>query len=74
MTILDFLKMLRDEWSCCPADDMGRGMASNAQLKRWLKQGAIRVNGKFPGPWDEVEFPIEDLVFFPGGKRKTTVR
>jgi hypothetical protein len=39
-----------------------------------LEQKAVRINRQFPGPDDLIEFPVEDLVFFPGGKRKTTLR
>jgi hypothetical protein len=45
---------------------------SRSEVKRWLEQGAIRINGKFPKPHECVYFPIEDLVFFPGAKRQTT--
>ena len=46
---------------------------SNSELRRWFKDKAIRVNGEFP-VWDGP--PPEccwDLVFFPKGKRCTTV-
>ena len=46
---------------------------TSSECKRALQQKSVRINGEFPGPLDEVVFPVEDLVFFPRGKRKTTV-
>ncbi len=46
---------------------------SNSEVKRWLKNGAVIINGKKPKPNDEIEFPITELVYFSKGKRKTTV-
>ena len=47
---------------------------SKRQLRQWLEQGAIRVNGKFPEPQNHVNSPITDLVFFPGAKSQTTMQ
>lgn len=47
---------------------------SKREVRQWLEQGAVRINGKFPKPQDFVEFPISDLVFFPQAKRQTTLR
>lgn len=46
---------------------------SGLELRRWLDQGAVIINGKTPKAAEEVEFPIEQLVFFPNAKRRTTV-
>jgi hypothetical protein len=46
---------------------------TNSEIRRWLKQSAVIINGKRPKPSDEIEFPITELVYFPKGKRKTTV-
>lgn len=46
---------------------------SGSELRRWLDQGAVIINGKTPKAAEEVEFPIEQLVFFPKAKRRTTV-
>lgn len=49
-------------------------LATNSEIRRWFNNKAIRINGVFPGWDDEVEFPINDLVFFPKSvKRKTTI-
>ncbi len=58
---------------CLPCGDEGKP-ASRSQIRRWLEAGAVIFNGTRPGPDDVIEFPIEELVFFPKGKRKTTIR
>lgn len=45
---------------------------SKREVRQWLDQGAVRINGKFPKAHETVLFPITDLVFFPGAKRQTT--
>lgn len=46
---------------------------SNSELYRWLKSGSVIINGGKPLPNDEIELPVQELVFFPSGKRKTTI-
>jgi hypothetical protein len=72
---IDFLFWVRDEVKCCPTSKEGAGLGtpSNAELRRWLKNGAVTVNGQRPGPGDAIEWPIEELVFFPSGIQKTTI-
>lgn len=75
MKAIDFLKYLRDETFCFPfsQEQKGPGRAfikpSNAELRRWLQKGSVLVNGKRPGPGDEVEWPIRLLVYFPGSEK-----
>ncbi len=55
-------------------DSGGQTMdASNSEIRRWLKEGSVVINGKKVAPGDEVEIPIRELVFFPTSKRKTTI-
>lgn len=69
-----FLWQLGEEWHCLPwSQNTNDGKVSKSQLRRWLEEGAVRINHKFPKPWDTVLWPIEDLVFFPGAKRQTTL-
>ena len=44
--------------------------AGTSQCKRWLQDKAVLINGQRPGPNDEVELPITELVFFPKSKEK----
>ena len=46
---------------------------SNSELWRWLNNKSIMINGATPSPKDEVEFPIEQLIFFKGEKKVTMV-
>ena len=47
--------------------------ASNSELKRWLENKAVVVNGE-PLQWDEVmDFPINSMVLFPNGARRCTL-
>ncbi len=39
--------------------------ASNSDLRRWLENHSILVNGDKPGPADLVALPVTELVFFP---------
>jgi hypothetical protein len=51
---------------------IGRGDVyhpSNSEIKRWLMNGSVIINGKKPKPWDEVIFPIKQLIFFADSKR-----
>lgn len=48
--------------------------ASNGEIRRWLMNKAVLINGEFPGPTTTVTYPVTQLVFFPKSKkRKTTV-
>lgn len=47
---------------------------SKSEIKRWLNQSSVLINGTKPKAEDDVEFPITGLVFFPKSKtKKTTV-
>lgn len=41
------------------------GKASNSELKRWVKNQALKINGENV-KWDEeIDFPIISVVLFP---------
>lgn len=46
---------------------------SNGEVRRWLKNHAVIVNGEPLLEKDIVDFPVFSLVFFPKGKRRTTL-
>ena len=75
MRAIEFLVWLRDEVKCCPTSKEGSGLGipSNAELRRWLKSRSVVVNGQKPRPADGIEWPIDELFFFPSGKLKTTI-
>ena len=72
MNAFDFLKSLPRSW-LPKSVERGIKEPSNADLKRWLRNRAVVINGVTPLPSDEVGLPISELVFFPNGRRKTTL-
>lgn len=40
-------------------------LASNSEIRRWLRDKSVIINGKKPGPDELVDFPVTQLVFFP---------
>lgn len=46
---------------------------SISEIKRWFNNKAIVIGGNRPAFNDTITFPVTELVFFPNGKRKTTV-
>lgn len=74
MIAYDFLKHI-SEYVPLPVVIEGQGFSdpSNRDMKRWLETKSVVINGQRPGPKDEVQFPITELVFFPKGRRRTYV-
>jgi len=68
VTAFEFLKQIHlpmsTERPCTPV--------SNAELKRWIRNGSVLFNGEKVEVNEEINFPIISLVFFPKGKRKAT--
>ena len=56
-----------------PSVERGIKPPSNGDLRRWLNMRAIQINGETPKAFDEVSYPIWELIFFPKGKRRTTM-
>ena len=64
---------LRELHSIChfQTRERGTGTASASELKRWLQNKAIRINGETVD-WDEIiDFPIFSVVLFPKKGRVT---
>ena len=53
--------------------DLKTNQKSNSQIMLRLKQGAVTINGKKPQPYDEIEFPIKELVFYKGKQGQVTI-
>ena len=70
MKALAFLLSLR------PALPMGldNKPASNSEVRRWLSNGAVEINGNRPKAEDIIAFPVTSLIFFPNGKKRCTLR
>jgi hypothetical protein len=74
MTAFEFLKYYKGHGYLPMSVERPCTEATNSEMKRWLKNSAVIINGKKPNVNDEIEFPITELVFFPKGKRKTTMQ
>jgi hypothetical protein len=65
MTGLQFLRQLHEVCQFQTREGAKIGLASNGELKRWLQNGAVVVNG-FKMTFDEeIDFPIRSLILFP---------
>ena len=69
LTALDFLMELKWAGMILWSQERGNRPASNSEMRRWLTQGAILINGKRPKMNDKIEFPVTELVLFPNGKK-----
>lgn len=47
--------------------------ASRSEVKRWVRRGAVLFNGEAVAVDEPIDFRIISLVYFPNGKRKTTM-
>ena len=71
MNVLSFLNQLRPavpfsvETPCL--------LASNGEIRRWCKNKAVIINSETVDWDEEVDFPVFSIVFFPKGKRRTTI-
>lgn len=50
-----------------------QSVASNAEIKRWIQQKAILINGKPRGLNDLVDCRVESLVLFPKSNNRKIV-
>ncbi len=73
-TAFEYLKFIKEHGHLPMSTEKPCTEASNAEIKRWLKSSSVIINGKKPNVNDEIEFPITELVFFPKGRRRTTIR
>lgn len=72
-TAFEYLKFIKEHGYLPMSTEKPSSEASNAEIKRWLKKGSVIINGKKPNVNDIIEIPITELVFFPKGKKKTTM-
>jgi hypothetical protein len=73
MTAFDFLLSLHENWCYFQTREGAKvGAASNNELRRWLKNGAVVINGIKVSPTTAIQFPITSMVLFP--KHPVTLR
>ncbi len=71
-TFWQFLRELHEVCHFQTREGKKVGRASSSELKRWIQNRAVVVNGE-PVAWDEpVDFPIFSFVLFP--KNPITLR
>jgi len=68
---LDYLKSLPRSWLPLN-DERGIHPPSNGDLKRWLNNKAITINGYTPDVDDHISYPVKELIFFPKSKKRRT--
>lgn len=61
-----------NEVSWLPPSIEGHKELSNGEIKRWLKNRAVLINGTKPDWDEEISIPVNELVFFPKGNRRTS--
>lgn len=72
MNVLQYLSQLR------PAIPMSREkpctVASNSELRRWIADGSVQINGERWSADEEAPASVWSLVFFPkSAKNRTTL-
>jgi len=72
MEALEYLKSLPRNW-LPKSVERGIKPPSNGDLKRWLNMEAVVINGITPKAHDKITFPIREIIFFPQGRRRTTI-
>ena len=71
LTGWEFLRSLHQICSFQTKEGKKVGKASSSELKRWLLNKAVVVNGE-PLVWNElVDFPVISVVLFPKGSTVT---
>ena len=69
MTAFDAIKLM--DGLCVGFNSRERhGRASNRELRQWLNDGAVLINGAKPKPDDEVGDSITKFVLFPKHDKK----
>ena len=45
---------------------------SKGEIKRWLQNKAVLINGQRPDWKDEIQFPLFELIFWPNSPQNRT--
>lgn len=73
ITALDWMKSLH---AICQFQSIEtpNKIASGSELRRWIEQNAVIVNGEKLSPKETMDFPIISVVLFPKSEiRRTTI-
>lgn len=66
MRVLDFL----EQFKVYTREGKINGPASRSELKRWCEKGCVLINGAKVKHSDEIELPVNQLIFFPDNPRQ----
>ena len=65
MTGLEYLRSLHEVCQFQTREGARVGLASNSELRRWLKQGVVVVNGAKLREDDKLPYPVQSMYMFP---------
>ncbi len=75
MRAIDLLFELQENgdlpWSLEQKPPKG-AVPSRSECRRWLEKRSVLINGRRPLPYETIEGPIKELVFFPKSKSINT--
>ncbi len=71
MTAWEYLRELNEV--CFFMSRERDGKVTNSELKRWLQNQSVQVNGRRIKWNEEVDFPVQELVLFPKRNRTTII-
>ena len=73
MTGLSFLLSLHEVCIFQTREGKKTGKASNSELRRWLQNKAVLVNGEALDWNEEMDFPVFSMVLFPKAEGRVTL-
>lgn len=68
MTAFEFLKGLHEVCHFQTREGKKVGRASNAELKRWIQNKALRINAETVEVHEEMDFDMFSVVLFPNNR------
>lgn len=71
MNAWEFLRELHSVCSFQTKEGRKSGKATASELKRWLQNGAVLINGERVEWNEKIDFPVFSMVLFP--KRRITL-
>lgn len=65
MNAFEYLKTLHEVCQFQTREGAKIGLASNSELRRWLRNGVLVMNGRKVGEQDALPYPITSVYLFP---------
>jgi len=69
MTLIDYLRL----WIYLPSREAKQFLASNSEKMRWIRNGAVEINGRKANEDSEFE-ETSRIVIHPNSKHRTTLQ